>query len=237
MRTFVLCLILTNLGFWAWSSWIVPPTNLGGRYDGPGVTLYREINPSSRRASAAIDANAGRDLGFDWNAVIRDPQLAVELPPRDRCIAIGPFTDEDNIDAAMTTLAAAGFDPEATLGEAEIWAGYWVFVGAIPGMDIASAMLAEVAAAGIEDAYIIPESDSGILISLGVFSEASRVASQVARVNRLGFEATVADDTRTAEATWIELRVSEDEVERFASLRHPGRPEFVEQRACADAVE
>jgi hypothetical protein len=234
VRNVVLGLILANLGVWAWLHWILPQPEQPSRYDGPSITLFDELDLDAlARAALAADAASSGDLSVRWSAVTRRANDAVDAAERDHCIDLGPFTDSDDIDAAIETLTAAGYAPTATQGAAEIWDGYWIYLRSIPDMDTARDHLARLKDAGLDDAYIIPDSDSGILISLGVFVEESRAAAQLDRVNSLGFEATVADRTSQGEATWLELDVAEDELDSFSSLRHPSNAGFLERRDCA----
>ena len=173
---------------------------------------------------AAADAD-GIDAARDGASTAADGAA-------DRCIAIGPFTDPVQADAAQATLADAGFEPTLTLRDEEIWDGYWVFIGRLATMDAARDALARLAEAGIADAYVIPNSDSGILVSLGVFSDISRAGVQADRAGRLGLEATITGRTRTAETRWLELTLSGEESVALDLLQEPGRIRRLEERSC-----
>ena len=84
----------------------------------------------------------------------------------------------------------------------------------------------------IPDAYVIPNSDSGNLVSLGVFSEISGVSRLRDEVRALGFEPQVVDRTRRATVYWIDVALAPEQTLDFDSLQPPGRIIRLEQRAC-----
>jgi cell division septation protein DedD len=250
VRNLVLLLVLINLGVLAWFNWVVPEPEQATSYSGPGITLLRELDPDapilaasrpqdSQRAAAP--GLAAEDPGFaaltssaDGAAPAADPGTEPVPPPAD-CVAIGPFADAAQADAALATVNDAGFQAALRVEQEEIWEGYWVYVGGLPSTERANAVLAELAANGIADAYVIPNSDSGILISLGVFSDITRAGTQAQRAGRFGLAATITERTRTVETRWLELRLSGEDAQALDLLQEPGRISRLEQRACRTA--
>ena len=223
MRNLVLLLVLINLGVLAWLSWVVPAPEQATTYAGPGITLLRELDPDA----PILTASRPQDP---------PPEAARGLPAQDPdCVAIGPFADAAQADAALATVNDAGFVASLRVDQEEIWEGYWVYVGGLPSTERANAVLAELAANGIADAYVIPNSDSGILISLGVFSDITRAGTQAERAGRFGLAATIAERTRAVETHWLELRLSGEESQALDLLQEPGRISRLEQRACRAA--
>lgn len=209
MRNLFLVLVLANLGFLAWASWFAAVPVPGARYDGPGIALLRELD-------AAAPAP-------------RSPAAA------DRCIAIGPFTAAADADAAMETLEAAGFAPTLATRQHEVRDGFWVFIEEIDSMERAQEIDAELDDNGIPDAYPLTGTDRGVLISLGVFSDISRAGAQAERVGRLGYEATIAENTRTEDSYWLDLRLAAEAAGAIDLLQEPGRINRFEERACEPA--
>jgi hypothetical protein len=148
------------------------------------------------------------------------------------CTTIGPFRELSQAATAAATLRAAGFEPEQRVAEGDIWIGYWVYIQAIPSMEQANQILAKVRESGITDSYVIPNSDSGTLVSLGVFSEISGVSRRRDEVRALGFEPHVVDRTRRATVYWVEVTLRDDQAVDFESLQPPGRIMRLEQRPC-----
>jgi hypothetical protein len=122
------------------------------------------------------------------------------------------------------------------VADGDIWIGYWVYIEAAAAAQSANEVLAKVREAGIADSYVIPNSDSGDLVSLGVFSEISGVSKQRERVRALGLEPRVVDRTRRATVYWVDVLLKADQTLDFDSLQTPGRIIRLEQRGCEPAA-
>lgn len=264
MRNLVLLLVLLNLGVLAWVRWIEPaPETLAPPYDGPGITLLRELDPDAPIVIASqtsrtpateasefpledppLDTPSPSLEAADLPAVSADGAAALDqtVEPVEsaatsvRCVAVGPFAEAAQAEAAVATLNGGGIPASLRVEQQEIWEGYWVYVGGLPSIERANAALAELAENGIADAYVIPNSDSGILISLGVFSDVTRAGSQAERAGRFGLAATITERIRTEETRWIELEMNGEESEALELLQQPGRISRLEQRECRAAA-
>jgi SPOR domain len=285
LRSLFLLLLLANLGVLAVFSWIVDEPAARPAYDGPSITLLREVDPASLGASPASlpsvereriaepasagesgstesPANAGsRDAGNGAagssgagsgaaanggtetgeadgpgaGGGATEPPASVVLtgqPGGDLCISIGPFALPTEADTAREALNAAGFEPVATTRETEVWDGYWVFIEALENQAAAREIAADLAANGIADTQVIASSDRGTLLSIGVFSDISRAGAQAERVNRVGYEATIADSLRSTQTHWLDVVLTSEESIALDLLREPGRISRLEQRAC-----
>ena len=256
MRNIVLALLLANFAVWALFNWVIDEPPFREAYDGPSITLISEVAP--RLDSAGVAPSAAFEAAAPTEAVASDrlsaeadaaalaaaslPTEVPELTERaadssfGRCIAIGPFPQVAEAESAMATLVEAGFEPTRTIREAEVWEGYWVYVGAIDNLDSARSIRDELVNNGLDDAYILPNADSGILISLGVFSETTRAMALTARVRQIGYEATIADSMATRETHWLEVMLSSEESVALEVLQAPGRISRLEQLACTNAT-
>jgi hypothetical protein len=257
VRNLFLLLVLLNLGVLAWVHWIEPaPEQLSPAYEGPGITLLRELDPDAPIVLASRTRLETDAVASDFP--LEDPSLEAGSPSpaltetlavsggepiesfeaeasSARCVAVGPFSDAAQAEAAVATLNGGGIAATLRVEQQEIWEGYWVYVAGMPSIERANAALAELAANGIADAYVIPDSDSGILISLGVFSELTRAGTQAERAGRFGLSATITERIRTEEARWIELEMNGEESQALELLQQPGRISRLEQRECAAA--
>jgi len=114
-----------------------------------------------------------------------------------------------------------------------------VSLKAIPTEQDANETLAKVREgvreARIPDAYVIRNSDSGNLVSLGVFSEISGVSRLRDEVRALGFEPQVVDRMSRATVYWIDIALAPEQRLDFDTLQPPGRIIRLEQRACDTA--
>jgi hypothetical protein len=250
VRNLVLLLVLLNLGVLAWVRWIDPAPAPVAAYDGPGITLLRELDDNapivvaSRRQLAPAAASSDFPLE-DLPPATPSPSLeaAEELAapasgsgdpiePPTTCVAVGPFAEAAQAEAAVATLRSGGIAASLRVEQQEIWEGYWVYVAGMPSIEAANSALARLAENGIADAYVIPNSDSGILISLGVFSEVARAGTQAERAGRFGLSPTITERVRTEETHWIELDMNGEESRALELLQEPGRISRLEQREC-----
>jgi hypothetical protein len=260
MRHLFLMLVLVNLGFAAWSAWFAPPQRAGRPANEglPALTLVSEVPadlrgaaeqgeaaaqdaPTTSATDTAANAAAGDEpdtssAGAEHGAVtaeIRRPE------PEARCTSVGPFRELSQAAAAAATLRGEGYQPTQRVAEGEIWSGYWVYIPAIPTEQEANETLTKVREgvreARIPDAYVIRNSDSGNLVSLGVFSEISGVSRLREEVRALGFEPQVVDRTTRATVYWIDIALAPDQTLDFDALQPPGRIIRLEQRACESA--
>jgi hypothetical protein len=214
LRSAFFFLLLVNCGFWAWVHWVIPAPRIEPVYDGPGMTLLREVD-----RGPPVPATA-------------EPSVAPTGAP---CTAIGPFIEAADADAAAEELRGAGFEPARSSRVEEVRDGFWVYIGDIDSEEAARAMLEELTGNGVDDAYMIPDSGQGIRISLGVYARITRAGVEADRVSQLGFEATIADRMRMAQTIWLEVTVTSDRPDPLALLQEPGRINRLEQRACDDA--
>jgi cell division septation protein DedD len=248
MRHLVFVLVLANLGFAAWSAWFAPLTRVGHSADEglPSITLLSEV-PDDLRSSGIVAESVGAaadtavvsaagpspDPGAPDAAapdeVTAAPAVAVAAG---RCTSVGPFRELSQAANAAAALRAAGHQPVQRVAEGDLWIGYWVYIPAIPSKEAADAILAQVRAEGIGDSYVIPNSDSGNLVSLGVFSEISGVSRLRDQVRALGLDPQVVDRTRRATVYWVDVSLGAEQTLDFDALQPPGRIIRLEQRDC-----
>lgn len=148
------------------------------------------------------------------------------------CTTVGPFRELAQAATAAAALRTAGYQPTQRVAEGDVWIGYWVYIDAIPTEAEANAVLAKVRGEGVVDSYVIPNSDSGNLVSLGVFSEISGVTRRREQVRSLGYDPKVVDRTRRATVYWVDVVLMGDQTLDFDALQTPGRIQRLEQRRC-----
>lgn len=266
MRNLFLMLVLANLAFAAWHAWFSAPPRVGETFDPdlPSLTLVSEVPDDLRSAGVVSETeqpleSAIPSIGVSETAVeqpsadtaaaaivtesapLPTETEAVErgfatLSASGRCTSVGPFRELAQAATATANLRAAGYQPLQRVAEGDIWIGYWVYIPAIPTLAEANEILARVREQGIEDSYVIPNSDSGNLVSLGVFSEISGVSRRRDQVRGLGFEPQVVDRTRRATVYWVDVQLTPEQTLDFDSLQTPGRIVRLEQRPCEAAT-
>jgi cell division septation protein DedD len=192
VRALFLLLLLANLAFLAWSTWIAPPTPLAGAAtpsapDRGAIRLLRESAP-------------GPALSQPTPAAGESPELAGA-----QCVSMGPFLERAQVDAAVAQLQRLGFTSRLRSAHDPVRVGHWVRVPDLATPEDAENALAALKAAGLQDAYIVRDDSPGNVISIGVFAEASRAAAAVEAARKAGFAAQTSDRTRTADAFWLDI--------------------------------
>jgi cell division septation protein DedD len=256
MRNLCLALVLANLAFAAWHLWFSQPPRAVhvADPDVPGITLVSELPPDLKAlpriddatASAAVEVPAGAPADALEHGASAAPNVGAQAagapPPADaaaaavapgaHCSSVGPFRELAQAATAAANLRAAGYQPTQRVAEGDIWIGYWVYLDALTSEAKANEVLAKVRDAGVTDSYVIPNSDSGSLVSLGVFSEISGVSRRREEVRALGFDPKVVDRTRRATVYWVDVVLTGDQTLDFDALQTPGRIIRLEQRKC-----
>jgi len=190
-------------------------------------------DPAAAVAADAASPDAAADAPVDEPADQPADAASAAVEPATSCTSVGPFRELSQAATAAAALRTAGYMPLQRVAEGDIWIGYWVYIQAIPTEAEANAILAKMRDAGITDSYVIPNSDSGNLVSLGVFSEISGVSRRRDQVRELGYEPQVVDRTRRATVYWIDVTLTAEQTLDFDALQPPGRIIRLEQRPCA----
>jgi cell division septation protein DedD len=259
MRNLFLALVLANLGLAAWNAWFSSAQRVGRPADEglPTLTLVSEVPADLRSSGVVVEPAALEPPAVEQPASAvptEQPAPTLEQPgvgeppaeqpvvaaveegaaaPAESCTSVGPFRELSQAATAAAALRAAGHQPLQRVAEGDIWIGYWVYIPAIATEREANEVLAQVRAEGITDSYVIPNSDSGNLVSLGVFSEISGVSRRRDQVRALGFEPEVVDRTRRATVYWNDISLGAEQTLDFVSLQTPGRIIRLEPGGCA----
>jgi hypothetical protein len=193
MRNVFLALVLINLGFAAWHAWFAErprPTRLVAQ-GGPQIALAAE------RASE-------REIGSE-NAGAGDTGAAIAVTAPRSCLSIGPFPNRVVVGEVSRALDAAGFHAMQRIAQGDVWLGYWVYIDAIPTPAEAAAIVANLTANGIGEAYVIADGASGSLVSLGVFSVQSRAQQRLDEARKLGYSPVVVDRSQPGDVYWLDV--------------------------------
>lgn len=247
MRNIFFALVVVNLLFAAWHAWVggsqrsfaPPERKLIG-----DITLVSELPPGApdggmsrapTEAPASPSGAAETFVAAESGGAASTPSPAAETTPSEAvqgCTSVGPFRELAQAAAAAATLRSAGHEPTQRVDEGDVWIGYWVSIQAIPTESEANEILANVRAQGIDDAYVIPNTDVGNLVSLGVFSDMTGVERRRDEARRVGYEATVVGRTRRANVYWVDVAPAGGLPLDLDALQPPGRADRLEQRNC-----
>lgn len=251
MRNSFLALLLANLAFAVWQRWFdvandaayvvpeLPTIELASeRPDTPATVPTPDDAADDVRAAAAVAPTAPDPADqtdadpTDANGSPADQAQVGDLAPPSRCVSVGPFRELAQAAGAAATLRSGGYEPSQRADEGEIWVGYWVYIAGIPSREEAGAIVDTLRQNGITDSYVIAESGSGSLVSLGVFSEIARAGGRRDEARRLGYDPVITDRTRRGTVYWVDVMLEDQQTLDFDLLQSPGRILRLEQRPC-----
>jgi hypothetical protein len=136
-------------------------------------------------------------------------QLAREASPArggGSCVTVGPFETNELAARARQTLTDSGYPSTPREETVSVPDGYWVYLES-PSTDAAERRLLErLRRGGIADAQAV--GDGGARrISLGIFSDEGRAASQSERVARLGLLPQIVGREKEDTHIWLDLEL------------------------------
>ena len=218
MRALFLVLLLANLLFLAWSRWVAPLPDVGGRAT-PASPAQASIRLLREAPPAAVAAPTG---------------------PSATCVSGGPYLDRAAAEQAATNLAVLGYTSRLRSSRDQVWVGQWVRIDDLATPEDAQNVLATLKGAGLGDAFVLADGSPGNVVSLGIFSDPARVDEVMAIAQNAGFAPRSDDHYRVADVFWLD-------VDRAANEGLPGAEPFevaggqaprIELRACppADSV-
>jgi len=188
VRSIIVLLLLANVGFFAWSQWIVRPASV----------------------PAAQVASGGR-LVLASEAPAAAPLPSLRLDTDASCVTLGPFLDLTEAARASARLREAGLGPRQRAADGPVWAGYWVSMGGIADANDAEKIVERLRQFGVGDAYVMPGEGTGPTISLGLFTERPRALRRVDEVRALGYQPEVNERQRSGTVYWIDVDIRSPE--------------------------
>jgi hypothetical protein len=208
VRVAFFVLVLVNLAFFAWVQWLAPKE--------ASLPVSARVNaPRLQLAAEASRAPVGANSS---------------------CVTVGPFPNNELAARARQTLIDSGYAAtprQVTTSEPD---GYWVYLEA-PTSPLAERRLIErLTKGGIRDAQAV--GDPGARrISLGIFSDEARAASQSERVAKLGLLPQIDAREKPGAAIWLDLTLKSGSPPLEGQKFQAGETEL-EFRACpAPATE
>jgi hypothetical protein len=193
MRALALLLILANICFYFWSHYI----------DVPEAAPIVATLPESRRPPRLMLA---KEHAPDAAAT---SSAASSLSSALSCLSVGPFATTGELETIAKRLQDAGFTAAPRIEKGEVFAGYWVSLQGLATRADAEQTLKRLHAAGVTDAYIMPDDNPPNVLSLGLFSEPSRAESRRDAIAKLGFDAQVQNRMRNGEVHWLDVSLQE----------------------------
>lgn len=185
MRTIAVLLLLANVTLFAY-------TRLDRAGSGESARLAEQVQPDKIR--------------------LLTPQQVAALGPAkvaalaNVCVDWGPFNDADRT-RALAELEPAGLGRLLTQKRVENTTSHWVFLPRTSNRSTIDRRLAELTAAGIDNAVLIDAGPQRFTISLGAFRSEDVAAARAAEVKAKGFaDAQVGARAQTTVVTQLVIR-------------------------------
>jgi hypothetical protein len=210
VRVVFFVLLLANLAFLAWGGWVDTPRQAKTADDTarlPRLKLVSEAPVAKPQSSATSGTVQKMALTTPAGGSTAEAALNPPGPPPEvtRCVSVGPFNDVDVAAKAAGALKSRGFEPQQRAATGETWDGYWVYIAGVADAGAADRIFKTLDRSGIKDAHLMPESEGGRRISVGLFSDRDRADRRAKVVQRLGFKAAVDEHTQPGTVYWVDL--------------------------------
>lgn len=185
MRLIVLLLLLLNVGLYAYF-------NMNQLAPAP-VTANKEINPEKLivLSKEALDAmpQVSPTTGMATNESTSIPQVTspqVTEPVSTTCYTWGNFT-QTNLPAAQVVLARLGLQSEIKQEQvATEDRRFWVYYPPLKSAELAESKAAEIRALGVQELYIVQDSQWRNAISFGLFQDEHLASSLLSDLQSKG---------------------------------------------------
>jgi hypothetical protein len=205
VRAALLLLLLVNLAFFAWAQWLAP-------------------EEAPLPVSPKVDAPR--------------LQLAHEAQPvasgNGRCVTVGPFATNELAARARQTLSDSGYTSVPREVETPLFEGYWVYLESPSTESGERRLLERLRKGGIADAAAVGGAGSARRISLGLFSDEVRAATQSEKVAKLGLLPQIEVREIPATAIWLDLTLKSDSPP-LEGQKFPAGDTELEFRSCEAA--
>ncbi len=225
MRLFFLLLLLMNVAFYIWHEPIVawmkgdaPVERTVTRSETmPSLVLLSERDAPRSEPAARQDAPAKpppQAAGLPSPSVQADfPPAAVSSAaraetaaalPAGQCIEVGPYTDAALAAAARSSAESAGMKAGLERVERDMPAGYWLLTEERYNLAGARDILRRMGEDGVDDIAIV-SLDSGMAISLGLYSRSAAMERRRRELVELGYPVEVRQRSERREVQVLHL--------------------------------
>jgi hypothetical protein len=205
VRAALLLLLLANLAFFAWSQWLAPKQ----------AQLPMTPKVDAPRLQLARESRTVPAVGGS-------------------CVTVGPFATNELAARARQTLNDSGYPSLPREEETRVLEGYWVYLESPPTESGERRLLDRLKKGGIADAAAVGELGSR-RVSLGVFSDEARAATQSEKVAKLGLLPQIEAREKTGTAIWLDLALKSDSPP-LEGQKFPAGDAELEFRACPEAL-
>jgi hypothetical protein len=196
MKNILLLLLLANILYFVWG-WFAD------EQAEPGIAIVSEseLGPpldvsTNRNAEAA--ASVGAVLGSG------EPSALAAVVGRS-CVTIGPFKASDDADSALAQYAGEGMRASLRSAQGQIFVGHWVMIRDVADRETGNEILDTLRQGGLSDAYLVPNEQDGVDVSLGLFGELERAEKVELQAKSLDLPADITARTREGAVFFIDI--------------------------------
>jgi hypothetical protein len=194
---------LANLAFFAWSQWLAP-------------------KQAALPVSPKVDAPR--------------LQLVAENSPASasgngRCVTVGPFATNELAARARQTLNDSGYTSLPREVTTNVFEGYWVYLESPATESGERRLLDRLKKGGVADAAAVGDLGASRRISLGVFTDEGRAASQSEKVAKLGLLPQIVAREKPGTAIWLDLTLKSD-APTLEGQKFPAGESELEFKSC-----
>lgn len=206
-RALIVLLVVLNLGVALW--WIArpdpAPSALPPQPQGVArLQLATEV-PAAPAPAAAMPPAAAQVAAAATTPPAAPAAAPVVAEPPAQCFRLGPFANAAAAQAAIAALGARaqrGRTHQATAGKAT---GYNVFLPPLPDRAAAQAVAQRIAAAGLDDFFVVNEGEQANAIALGRYRNREGAERRLAALKAAGFDAQLAETGAPAAQWWADI--------------------------------
>lgn len=197
MRWLAFLLVLANVGFFAWSHWLLDP-------------LFDRAPPPPAEAAPSLDRLAEVDLEeFVERTPVSSSASGARIAEAS-CFAVGPLTGEYSdgsvIGRVREWLKSRGGEVDLRRRRRQEIRYYWLHLRPAGTRGAAEDRVRELAANAFGNAVVIPEGNMKNAVSIGVYGLRSVLERDLTRLEAKGFEPEVRRVLRTGRSIWFIAR-------------------------------
>lgn len=195
MKNILLALVVANILYLMWGMYTEKTAD-------PGVAFVEEAD-----LGPPLDTTAVRDReGFSVGAVLGSGESsALEAVVGRACVSIGPFRESEDADSAALEYSNEGMKTALRQTREPVFVGHWVWIQNIADVAEGKAILAQLQAGGLGDAYLDRTEPDALKISLGLFGEVSGAEKIELQARSLDLPAEVIPSTRERDVHYVDI--------------------------------
>ncbi len=196
MKNLILLLILANILYFMWG-------RFGQDDREPGVAILHE---SELGPALAVTTNRDASAAGSVGAVLGSGESAELAAVVGRsCVTVGPFRERSDADEAVTQYQGEGMRTTLRETTGQIFIGHWVQIRNVTGRDEGNSMLEQLQQGGLADAYLVPNDDGTVNVSLGLFGDIEGAERIELQAKSLGLPADISPRTRDGQVFFVDI--------------------------------